>query len=112
MHVVGEHQRGEHERRRHLHVLRDEEQLPAVVAIGDDAADHREEEDRQLAEEVVEPEVERRFREVENEPALRDLLHPGADGRGESAEPEHGKIAIGEGGESACRKAERRGAGL
>ena len=44
----------------HLHVLRAEQQLPAIVAIGDDAADEREEQDRQLAEEIVEAEVERR----------------------------------------------------
>ena len=77
------------EGRRHLHVLRPEQQLPAIVAVGDDAADEREEQDRQLAEEVVEPEVERRFRQLEDQPALRDLLHPRADGRREGAEPEH-----------------------
>ena len=44
---------------RHLHVLRREQQPPAIVPIGDDAADQREQQDRQLAEEVVEPEVER-----------------------------------------------------
>ena len=52
--VLGEDEHGQRERRRHLDVLRAEQQLPAIVAIGDDAADQREEQDRQLAEEVVE----------------------------------------------------------
>ena len=69
-----------------------------------DAADQREEQDRQLAEEVVEPEVERRVGEVEDQPALRDLLHPGADRRGEGAEPQHAEIAVSEGGERALQE--------
>ena len=108
--VPEEDERGQRERRRHLDVLRAEQQPPAIVAIGDDAADEREEQDRQLAEEVVEPEVERGLREVEDEPALRDLLHPRADGRGEGAEPEHPEIAIGECGERAVQERRSEGA--
>ena len=82
------------ERRRHLHVLRCEQQPPAVVAIGDDAAEQREQQDGQLAEEVVEAEVEGRLGQVEDEPALRHLLHPGADRRGERAEPEDPEVPV------------------
>ena len=89
-------QRRERQRRRHLHVLRREQQPAAIVAVGDDAADQRQQQDRQLAEEVVEAEVERRLGELEDEPALRDLLHPGPHRRGEGTEPQDAKIAIGE----------------
>jgi hypothetical protein len=33
---------------------------------------------------------------VEHQPVLGDLLHPGADGRGERAEPENAEIPVGE----------------
>ena len=78
-HVAEEHQRRQNERGGHLDVLRAEQQTTAIVAIGDDAADQREQQDRQLAEEIIEPEEERRLGEIENQPALRDLLHPRAD---------------------------------
>ncbi len=52
-------ERRQRERGGHLDELRADEQPPAIVAIGDDAAEQREEQDRQLPEEVVEPEVER-----------------------------------------------------
>ena len=54
------HEARQRERGGHLHELRADEQPLAIVAIGDDAAEEREEQDRQLPEEVVEPEVERR----------------------------------------------------
>ena len=60
MHASLKDEAGERERGRHLDELRADQQPPAIVAIGDDAAEEREEQDRQLAEEVVEPEVERR----------------------------------------------------
>ena len=110
VHVLGEHEQREREGGGHLHVLRSEQQLPAIVPIGDDAADEREEQDRQLAEEVVEPEVEASdLRELEDEPALRDLLHPGADRRGERPEPEHREIAVGERGERALQESRAKG---
>src|SRR4029079_4443478 len=64
---------------------------------GDDAADQHEEDDRQLAEEVVDAEVEVRLRQVEDQPALRLCLNPGADGGAERGEPEDPEIAMGEG---------------
>ena len=82
----------------HLDVLRAEQQPAPIVAIGDHAADQREQQDRQLAQEIIEPEEERGLGEVEDEPALRDLLHPGADGRGEGPEPQDAEIAVAKGG--------------
>ena len=52
-------QRGQCEGRRHLDELRSEKHVPPIVPVGDDAADQREEQNRQLPEEVVQSEVER-----------------------------------------------------
>ena len=75
--------------------------MPPIVAIGDDPADQREEQDRQLPEEIVEPEEERRLGQIEDQPGLRDLLHPVADRRGEGAEPQDAEVAVVKGGEGA-----------
>jgi hypothetical protein len=73
-------------------------------AVGDDPADERQQQNRQLAEEVVEPQIKGRLRELEDEPRLRNLLHPVADGRGEGAEPEDAKVAVFERGEGAIEQ--------
>jgi len=52
----------------------------------------------QLLQEGVETQVERRLRQREDEPVLRDDLHPRADARGAGAKPLHAEVAIGEGG--------------
>ena len=64
------------------------------MPVGDHPADEREQQDRQLAEKVVQPKEKRGFGQVENEPALRHLLHPRADRRGEGAEPQNAKIPV------------------
>jgi hypothetical protein len=66
------------------------------VTVRDHAAEDREQQDRQLPQEVVQPEEERGLRQVEDQPALRDLLHPGADGRRKGAGPDDAEVAIGE----------------
>ncbi len=79
--------------------LRDQHHVPAIAAIGDDAADQREQQDRHFAGEAVEAEVERRRRTAhrDDQPRLRDLLHPRADARSQRAEPQQPEIAVGEG---------------
>jgi hypothetical protein len=57
---AGVNERGQREGRRHLHVLRHQQHLPPIVAVGHDAADDSEEQDGQLAEKRVEAEVEGR----------------------------------------------------
>ena len=83
-------------------LLATEQDVPAVVAVGDDAADQGEQEDGELPEEVVETQVERRVRQLEHEPRLRDLLHPVANGRGKGPEPEDAKVPVVKGGEGAA----------
>jgi hypothetical protein len=98
------HQHRQRRRGAHLDVLRGQERAAAIVAIGEDAADQREEDDRQLLEEGVQPEEERTIgvgRQRHHQPVLRDDLHPGADARRAGANPLDAKIAIGEGGERA-----------
>jgi hypothetical protein len=41
------------------------------VPVRDDAAEDREQQDRQLPENVVQPEVERRLRQIEDQPNSR-----------------------------------------
>jgi hypothetical protein len=66
------------------------------VSIGDDPANEHEEQDRQLTQETVEPEIEVRSRQAVDEIALREALHPRADGRRERRHPEDAKVAVGE----------------
>ena len=91
-------------RRRHLDVLRGQQRAPAIVAIGQHAADEREEHDRQLLQEGVEAEEERRAGQRQHQPVLRGDLHPGADARGAGAEPLHAEVAIGEGRQHAAQR--------
>ena len=95
--VAGPDQQRQRERRERLHVLRAGEQPPPIVPIGDDAANQHEEQDGQLAEEVVHPQVELRLGQVVDEQALGVLLHPGADGRAERGKPQQPVIAMGQG---------------
>jgi hypothetical protein len=72
---------------RHLHVLRREQRTPAIASVGEHAARKREEDDRQLLQERIEAEEERRVGQRQHQPVLRHDLHPGADARGAGAEP-------------------------
>ena len=87
--------------------------MPPVVPVRDDPADHREEQDGELAEEVVNPQVELGARQVVDEQALSVFLHPGADGRAERGEPEDAEIAVGQGpGHPGCPRVRLVGRGL
>ena len=111
-HVLGaaEDQRGQHEGAGGLDELRADQQPAPIVAIGDDAADQRQQQDRQLADEGVEAEPERRAADRQHQPVLRDLLHPRARRRQHVAAPEQAEVAGGERrGESGEAAARRRG---
>ena len=103
------HQDGERARRGHLNVLRRHQRFPAVVAIGKDAADEREQDDRELLQERVEAEVERRVGQREDQPVLRDNLHPGPDGRTAGADPLDAEIPVHERRQHAAQAASERG---
>ena len=79
---------------RHLHVLRPEQHAAAVDAVGDDAADQREQYDGDLAQETVEAQQKRRAGDGKHQPALRHDLHPGADRRSAGAEPQQAELAV------------------
>ena len=93
---------GEQEGADHLDVLRGEQHLAAVEAVGEDSAEEGEHHDGELAEEEVEAEVEGVLGEVVDEPALRELLDEGADGGDAGAGPHQAEVAIAEGSEDAC----------
>ena len=90
----------------HLDHLRNHQQFAAIHAVRDDAADQREQKDRNVAEKCVEPEQERRIRDFENEPVLRDLLHPRADARRAGAKPQQPEVAVLKCFESAAEQAD------
>jgi len=99
--MTGEDQSGQGEGRKGLHILRAGEQPAAVVAIGDDPSNHHEQQDRKLAEEVVDAEIELRSGQVIDEESLGVFLHPGADRRAQRREPEQSEIPVGKGADYA-----------
>ena len=108
--VLQIHEQRERGGRAHLHVLRGDQRPTAIAPVGEHAADEREEDDRELLQERVEAEVERRVRKRQHEPVLRDDLHPRADARRAGAEPLHAEVTVGERREHAARgaRAQRR----
>ena len=76
-----------------------------IVPVGDDPANQREQQDGELPQEIVKAEVERGFRQVEDQPRLSDLLHPISDSGGEGYKPQNAKVAVGEGGKGAAQQA-------
>ena len=74
--------------------MRSEEDFTAVDAVGDDAADEGEEEERESAEEGVEAEEEGGIGEFEDELGLRQDLHPGPDAGGAGTNPHEAEVAI------------------
>ncbi len=112
-HDVPVDQRSQRECRGHLNVLRGEQQPFPIVAIGNDPADQRQQQDGQLAKEGIEPQKERRRRagDGQHQPVLRDLLHPRPDGRGERAEPQDAEVAVGERRQGTLQERRPKGSG-
>ncbi len=79
---------------RHLHELGAHQQSPAIHSVGDDSANQGEKEDRDLAEKGIEPQHPGGVRQLEDEPALRDGLHPGADARDTGPYPKPAEVAV------------------
>ena len=84
----------EQRRARHLHVLGNQENLPSLGAVGHHAADQREEEDGNAAEELIQRKQEGRMAQTIDEPALRHDLHPGADAGRAGTDPHQAEIPI------------------
>src|ERR1700723_3064924 len=91
---MGGKQRRQCERAAHLDVLRKEQQLLPVQTVGKDAADKGKKDDGQLPKEEIEAEVERILGEIVHQPALRKLLHKGADGGHTCAQPHDPEIPV------------------
>ena len=88
------HQNGEQPGAGHLHVLGAEQNLPALHAVGDHAADQGEQKDGKAAEKLIQRQQERRVAQPVDQPALRHDLHPGADAGRAGAKPHQAEIAI------------------
>ena len=75
-----------------------------VQAVGKDSAEKGKEHDGQLAQKQIEAEVKGVFGNVEDQPALRKLLHERAYRRRARAQPHQAKVAIAKGPECASKK--------
>jgi hypothetical protein len=71
-----------------------EHQTASIDQVGKHAAREGEDETGRRGHEGVESEPERRVGQIEDEPTLRDRLHPGADIRKKRAGPEETIVAI------------------
>ena len=85
---AGERDCREDERENHHGGLRADEDAPPIRAIRHDAAERRQQKDRNLARESDQAEKRRGAREPVDQPRLRDGLHPGADEGDELAREE------------------------
>ena len=103
---AGDQQHDDRGRAQHLDRLEQRDHAPAIGAIGERAADQRQQPHRRVHRERVEPDQERRRAEGEQQPRLRDLLGPGADAREQAGEPERAEAPR---REQAKRVAERLG---
>ena len=68
--------------------------MAAVHPVGYHASHKREQYDRDVTQKRVEAQQKRGFRNLEHQPRLGHLLHPGANARGARARPEQTEIAI------------------
>jgi hypothetical protein len=105
---VEENERGQDERAGQLDGLGADQQVAAIVAVGDHAADQRQQQDRQFADEAVEAEVEGRTADGQHQPVLRDLLHPGAGRRQDVGGPQQPEVLRRERRSEARQPARRR----
>ena len=76
------------------HGLADLDQSQLLVAIGEHARVHREEQDRQGARRHDETDEERVVGQIEGEPALRHALHPRPDERQRLTDPEQAEVPV------------------
>src|SRR5436190_6210648 len=78
----------------HLRQLRADNGSPGVEPVDDDAGDQAEERERHELAERENPDRDRRVSQREDEPGLRDALHPRADVRNDLAREEQAIVAV------------------
>jgi hypothetical protein len=81
LHPAGKREHGQAESLQQRERLRNDHELPPRVAVGSEAAQAAEREDRDLRAEPGGAEQQFRMRQPVDEPRLRHILHPGADER-------------------------------
>ena len=107
LHGVCVDQRRQHERERHLQILREQHDLAPLQAVGNHAAEEREEQHRPGGQKSIDAEEQRGIRHGVDEPALGQRLHECARGGREGAEPQQTEIAIVKCAEGAMKDARR-----
>ena len=78
----------------HLDVLGGQQHFPSVQAIGENPAEQRKHDDRQLAQEEIEAQVEGVFGHVVDQPALGKLLYECTDGGGARPKPHQAEVTV------------------
>ena len=91
--LPGHQQRDDRDRAQQLDRLEQRDHASSIEAIGQRAAEQRQQPGRRGRREGIEPDEKRRCAEREQEPRLRDLLGPRADARQQTGEPEGPKTA-------------------
>ena len=74
--------------------IRHHEQLALIYVVSNYAADESKEQDRKRRGKADHAEPESRVGKLQHQPALGDVLHPGADVREEVAGPEEPEVAM------------------
>ena len=77
--VPGQRQYCQRKRQKHGHRLGHDEDAVAIPAVGEDAGEGGDEEQRHLGRKADDAQQERGKRQAVDKPAHGDLLHPGAD---------------------------------
>ena len=100
-------ERRQNERQQHRRNLRANHHMLAVDAIGDNAADRRDQEDGNLAGKAHCPQLQSRSRQPVDQPRLGDGLHPGADQRDQLSAEKELEVAMAQGAPAACQRSFR-----
>ena len=95
-HRSAPHEQREREGREHGQRLRDDDEAVLVGAIDEHAGVEREQQHAERAQRGDQTDVEGRIRQLEDQPPLRDVLHPGADEGHALSEEEKPEVAVGE----------------
>ena len=98
--LPGPDEQGQRERLHHHRRLGQQDDPPLREAVAHGAADGRQDEDGGELQRGHQPELDRRSRQLEDEPRLAHALHPGPDQRDELSAPEEPEVSVSEGGQA------------
>ena len=92
--LPGPDEQGQRERLHHHRRLGQQDDPPLREAVAHGAADGRQDEDGGELQRGHQPELNRRSRQLQDEPRLAHALHPGSDQRDELSAPEEPEVSV------------------